>query len=299
MLGKTISMAVVAIIGIAGTAAADADSLTDYFGPREISIGETMRANAVGALSTTLNPAGLALNRQLVFDGSYGYRPDDGASAVSVSACDSTVEVPGCFYYRYFVAEPEISGSTFRRRVHEFGITGARALTPRLMLGINAHYFDYDSDLSDDSNASGFTGDAGFIFRATDSISVAAVGYNLVSADSEQHPRAAGAGISVAPASRLHLGLDAVWNLDVEEGQSTGRYGIGAQYFIQSADQQSGYPIRAGMIHDRQLEGTYVTGGLGFGSVKMGIDVGARKQVDGGDELMVQAGLRLFGPHVP
>ena len=38
---------------------------------------------------------------------------------------------------------------------------------------------------------------------------------------------------------------------------------------------------------------------LGFTSITMGLDVGARKQVDGGDELMIQAGLRVFGPQLP
>ena len=102
--------AAIAMIWLSPNAAADADSLNDFFGPREISVGESMRADATGARATTLNPAGLGLNSQLVFQGAYGFRPDDSATAIAASACDSTVPVPGCFYYNYFDAEPEVDG---------------------------------------------------------------------------------------------------------------------------------------------------------------------------------------------
>lgn len=289
----------VAVFSVSSTAAADANSLTDYFGPREVSLGETMRADSYGSLATTLNPAGLALNRQLVFEGSYGYRPGDSASAVAVSACDSTVVVPGCFYYHYFGAEPTLEGEDHDRRVHEGGIAAARAISSRLFLGVNVRYFDYESNLADEMDSSGFAADFGVTLKATSSIQVAVVGYNLLAAESAQYPMAVGAGITARPVAALALGLDGLWNLDVPEGRGTGRYGAGLEYFFTSADQQSGYPIRAGVIHDRELEGTYVTGGLGYTSVKVGLDVGARKQVDGGDEFMVQAGLRVFGPHFP
>lgn len=288
-----------ALFCLSSTAAADANSLTDYFGPREVSLGETMRADAYGSLATTLNPAGLALNRQLVFEGAYGYRPGDSASTVSVSACDSTVSVPGCFYYHYFGAEPALEGMDYARRVHEGGIAAARAITSRLFFGVNARYFDYESNLAGEKDSSGFAADFGLTLKATSHVQLAAVGYNLLAAESAQYPMGVGAGVTVRPVAALALGLDGLWNLDLPEGESTGRYGLGLEYFLQSADQLSGYPIRAGIVHDRELEGTYATAGLGYTSMKVGLDVGARKQIDGGDELMVQAGLRVFGPHFP
>jgi hypothetical protein len=287
------------LVWLSSTAAADANSLTDYFGPREVSLGETMRADSHGSMATTLNPAGLALNRQLVFEGSYGYRPGDSASVVAVSACDSTVVVPGCFYYHYFGAEPALGGEDFDRRVHEGGIAAARAVSARVFVGVNARYFNYKSNLEGEADTSGFAADLGVTVKASSMIQVAAVGYNLVAKESAQYPMGVGAGVMVRPVNQLAFGLDGVWNLDVPEGSSTGRYGAGLEYFLRSADMQSGYPIRAGAVHDRELEGTYLTAGLGYTSLKVGLDVGARKQVDGGDELMVQAGLRVFGPNFP
>lgn len=284
---------------LSSTAAADANSLTDYFGPREVSLGETMRADSYGSLATTLNPAGLALNRQLVFEGSYGYRPGDSASTVAISACDSTVAVPGCFYYHYFGAQPSLEGEDYDRRAHEGGIAAARAITSRLFFGVNARYFDYESNLDGEMDSSGFAADFGLTLKATSHIQAAVVGYNLLAAESAQYPMGVGAGVAVRPTAAMAIGLDGLWNLDVAEGKSTGRYGAGFEYFWQASDQLSGYPVRAGVVHDRELEATYATAGLGYTSMRVGLDVGARKQVDGGDELMVQAGLRLFGPHFP
>lgn len=301
MLGKRLSAGafVAAMFVLSSTAAAEADSLTDYFGPRETSLGEGLRADAQGSLATTLNPAGLALTRQLVFEGSYGYRGSDSTSTLAVSACDSTVPVPGCFYYHYFTSRPEVDGMERSRRVHEFGIAAARAITRRFSFGINARYFDHESDLTGETDSNGYATDAGLTLQVSEAIRVGVVGYNLVAADSVQYPMAIGAGISLRPLQQLAIGMDGVWNLDVPDGDTTGRYGGGIEYFIQSEDRQSGYPLRIGAVHDRQLESTYLTGGLGLTTTKIGIDVGARKQVDGGDEFMILGSLRLFGPHLP
>jgi hypothetical protein len=294
---RVFATAALCVASLAGSARADANSLTDHFGPREIAIGESMRADARGHLSTTLNPAGLALGDNLVFEGTYGFRPGDSASAIAVSACDATVAVPGCFYYNYFSAEPEIGGASMSRRSHQFGMTAARPLTPRVLVGVNSKYFDYNSNLDGEEDASGFAFDAGLILRATNTVSLAGVGYNLIAADSPQYPRALGTGITVRP-GRLAIGLDAVWNLEANEGEKGGRYGLGAEYFLLPGP-DAGYPLRAGVVRDSGLGATFVTAGLGYVTPKLGIDVGARREVGGGDELMVHAGIRIFGPSVP
>jgi hypothetical protein len=302
MVGTTPSMITLAaaLLILAPSGTARADSLNDYFGPREISVGESLRANAQGSLATTLNPAGLALTRQLVFEGSYGYRGDDSASTVAASACDSTVPVAGCFYYHYFTAKPEIDGVEYSRRVHEFGVAAARAISRRMSVGLNARYFDYKSDLTGEADSSGFATDAGLTLSLSDAIQAAVVGYNLLAPNSRQYPMAIGAGIVLHPVEQLSIGLDGLWNLDLPDGESgTGRYGGGLEYFIPSGDQQIGYPFRFGTVYDHQLGSTYITGGLGLTTMKIGVDVGARKQVGGGDELMILGSLRLFGPHLP
>jgi len=273
-----------------------ADSLNDYLGPRAIAIGESLRADARGGLATTLNPAGLALGRELVFEGSYGYRAVDGASAVSVSACDSTVPVPGCFYYHYFTAAPDVSGTMEDRRAHEGGFTVSRAIASRVSLGLTTKYFDYESSMPGEEDASGLTFDLGSTIVLSPSFNAAVVGYNLWGEDSAQYPRAVAGGLVARPAGALTLGMDALWNLDADRAGSSGRFGGGGEYFVRSASMQTGYPIRLGGIYDQGRDAGYVTGGLGLISLKLGVDVGARVQVSGGDEVMVHASLRLFGP---
>jgi hypothetical protein len=100
----------------------------------------------------------------------------------------------------------------------------------------------------------------------------------------------------IRPGQGVALGFDALWDLD-REGK-TGRYGGGGEYFISTQGGKVGYPLRAGGVHD-VATGSYITGGAGIATMKLGFDIGARKQVsDGGDELLVTASLRVFGPRL-
>jgi hypothetical protein len=276
---------------------ADADSLVEDQGPREVALGGAMRAMATGSMATTLNPAGLALSRDLVFEGGYGYRPGDSASVLQLSACDSTGAAPGCFYYHYLTASPTIGGMDEHRRAHLVGFALSRQILPHILIGGTVKYFNYKSDLMGEQDASGFNWDIGVTARLSDLVNVAAVGYDLWGKESSQFPRGVGAGISARPLPALTMAFDALWNLDATG--STGRYGGGLEYFLSTRGGQMGYPIRVGAAHDVALGGTYVSGGLGITSVKVGFDIGARREVSGGDELLVTASLRFFGPRLP
>ncbi len=302
---KPLGMLALALVGTLGAsrALADANSLNDNLGPREVAVGEAMRADARGALSITLNPAGLSLSRELVFEGSYGYRPGDGASAASVSACDSTGRIPGCYYYRYFRAAPDIGGTDYNRRSHEFGMVLAYPIAPSLSLGVNSKYFDYNSDLMGETDASGFAFDAGATFHASDVLNLGVVGYNLLHENTPQYPRAIGAGFVVRPVPSLALAADGLWNMQLPKGESTGRYGGGAEYFISGANMQSGYPLRLGGVYDVNQHAGYITAGIGYMTAKVGLDIAMRKQLsgqqmDGSRELMVTASIRVFGPRM-
>lgn len=287
--------ALLPIAASATVARADADSLNDPLGPREVALGEGLRAGAVGAMATTLNPAGLPLTRELVFEGSYGYRPDDSASMVALAACDSTNALPGCFYYHYAGMSPEIGGMEYGRRTHVGGMTLSRPLNQRVNIGAGVKYFDFESDNMAEEAVSGFNWDVGATVRLTEILNIGAVGYNVAGTESPEFPRAAAAGILLRPGTGISLGFDALWNLDTDG--KTGRYGGGGEYFISTQGGRIGYPLRAGAVHD-VATGTFVTGGAGIATMKMGFDIAARKQVADGDELLVTASLRVFGPRL-
>lgn len=284
------------VLAVAAPVRADAGLLGDALGPRELAVGEARRAEATGAAAVSLNPAGLPLTRELVFEGSYGYRPFDKASLVGVSACDSTNAAPGCFYYHYAGSTPELDGMSAHRRTHVGGITLARAISPRVHVGIGAKYVNAKGAAMDGSeDRSGFNWDIGAVLRLTDTINVAAVGYNLQGTNNIDIARTIGTGVMMRLSPQLGAGFDAVWNLDTDG--KTGRYGGGAEYFVTSSDGSNGYPLRLGAVHD-VAAGTFVTGGLGISTVKYAIDVGARRQVRDGDELQIIAALRVFGPRL-
>lgn len=294
--GLTLGLA----IGLSSALAA-ADTLDDQLGPRALAMGDSLRGDSHGALAISLNPSGLPGNDELVFEGSYGYRFTDGASSVTASGCDSTGIVPGCFYYRYLGASPELGGTEFNRRAHEGGAALALRISPKLFVGTNIRYFDYNSSVVDggvaEGDSNGFTFDLGVTLVPLRQVRVGVVSNHLFGASSPQYPRTLGAGVVVAPLDFLRIAADAVWRLQRPEGESTGRYGGGVELFLSSADKQSGFPLRIGAVHDVKPDGgTYITGGVGFMSGKIAADVGLRRQVSGGSETVLQASLRVYGP---
>lgn len=278
------------------SARADADSLVDSLGPREVAVGEAMRGGAVGASAAVLNPAGLPLTNELVFEGGYGYRVTDHASLISASACDSTNAAPGCFYYNFVGASPELDGMEYERRVHTAGFTVSRALSPRVLFGTGAKYFNVTSKLEDEGDDSGFTFDAGLTLRVSDMINLGLVGYNLWGEEAQQFPRAFGGGVALRPFPQLRASFDMLFKTDVPDDAKSGRFGGGIEYFLQPGSRETGFPLRIGGLHDRATDRTYGSLGLGIATTKIGLDVAARRAMRGDDETLVIASLRFYGP---
>jgi hypothetical protein len=286
------------VAALAGRADAGADSLTDLLGPREIAVGEALRGGATGAVGADLNPSGLPLNRELVFEGGYGYRAADSASLVGVSACDSTNAVPGCFFYDYAGESPEADGMTSHRATHVAGLALSRVLVPRILIGATAKYYHFSSSAAGETDASGTAFDLGATLRVTDLVNLGVSAQNLwASTSSPEFPRAVGGGLYAQLASVLAASFDARWKLD--GGDRSMRYGGGAELFLRAGGGQNGYPIRVGALHDDSGPGaTYLSAGLGFASLGWGIDVTGRRQIKGGDETLIIASIRFFGPRL-
>lgn len=277
------------ITSLIGTAHADGDSLVDTLGPREVAVGEALRAGATGATAIGMNPAGLPLNRELVFEGGYGYRLSDNASLVGVSACDSTNAMPGCFYYSY--------STTDMYRTHVAGSSIAYPISPRVSLGTSLKYFNFSSESMSEPKTSGFTFDAGTTLRITELVNLGVAGYNLFGKDSTEFNRAVGGGLMAKPIPALAISFDARWKLESDD--HTARYGGGAELFLRSGNGQTGFPIRAGVLHDNFGMGTtFVSGGVGMASMKFAIDVAGRVAVSGNDETTIIASMRFFGPRL-
>ncbi|MGE5186179.1 MAG: hypothetical protein ACM31C_29190 [Acidobacteriota bacterium] len=290
---RRVSACVILAGALIGTAHADGDSLDDLLGPREIAVGDAMRAGATGASAIALNPADLPLSRDVVFEGGYGYRLSDQASLVGVSACDTTAAYPGCFYYDYAGTNPDLGGMSMHTHTHVGGTALAYPITPRVFLGLGAKYYHFDSDVPAMPSSSGFSFDVGTTLRLTDLVNVGVAGYNLFGNDNVEFPRAVGGGVLARPISILALSFDSRWRLD---GPSGARYGGGAELFVRTSNGQTGFPIRAGAMRDNALGATYISGGLGIAAMKYGFDIAARRAISGIDETMFIASMRFYGP---
>ncbi|HEU4732641.1 MAG TPA: hypothetical protein VFT22_32320 [Kofleriaceae bacterium] len=299
---RLLAYGALSIAALAGSARAGADSLDDLLGPREIAVGEALRAGATGAAGVDLNPSGIPLNRELVFEGGYGYRGADSASLVAVSACDSTNAMPGCFFYNYVGSNPELGNMTMHRATHVGGLALSRMIVPRVLFGATAKYYHFSTsgmaDPAAEPDASGTAFDLGATVRVTDLINVGVSAQNLwASSDTAEFPRAIGGGIYAHPLSLLAVSFDARWRLDGDDRSA--RFGGGVELFLSGSGGQSGYPIRVGALHDGNGAGaTYLSLGLGFASASWGIDVAGRREVKGGDETLVIASMRFFGPRL-
>jgi hypothetical protein len=282
-------------ISISGWATGFARADDDVLSPRAIGVGEALRAAASGALATTLNPAGIVTTRSYVIEGQYGYRPDDKSHIQAVSICDSvTTRVGACIYYRHLSADPSENGD---RVMHDIGISVAVPLGPTLAFGVTNHYVNYSESVMEevpvDTSKKGLMTDAGLTFRVLDPLSVAVVAYNLFGGDDLRYSRALGGGLAFNAGDRLLIAADLRYDFEAEAT----RLGGGAEYLFAGGDTQQGIPVRLGYVYDTDDKASYMTGGLGLVTQRLGLDLGARKQVSEGDELMLQFSLRLFLPN--
>jgi hypothetical protein len=167
------------------------------------------------------------------------------------------------------------------------------------MIGATVKYYRFTSEMPGESDASGTAFDLGATLRITDIVNLGVSAQNLwETTATPQFPRALGGGIYAHLASALALSFDMRWKL--EDGDHSMRYGGGGELFLRNSGGQSGFPIRIGALHDAVGSGaTFLSAGLGFASINWGIDVAGRREVSGGDETLVIASLRFFGPRLP
>jgi hypothetical protein len=293
---RLLTASAVLLFASLGSAHAEGDSLVDMLGPREIAVGEAMRGGATGASAIGLNPAGLPLNRELVFEGGYGYRATDGASLVHTSACDSTSAIPGCFFYDYAGSNPDLDGMSLHRTTHVLGTALAYPISPKFAIGSTVKYFRFDSDVMNEPKANGFSWDLGATAQLAPSLSLGVAGYNLVGTDTPEFPRAVGGGVLARPLPSFSISFDARWRL--VDNDKSARYGGGAEYFLATSNGQTGFPIRAGVLHDNGLSATYLSAGLGLATLRYGIDVTGRYAASGPSDKMIIASMRFFGPRL-
>jgi hypothetical protein len=170
-------------------------------------------------------------------------------------------------------------------------------LLPRVLIGATGKYYHFTSGMNGESSASGTAVDLGATLRLTDVINLGVSAQNLwESSSTPEFPRAIGGGVYAHLASMLALSFDARWRLDGDDHSA--RFGGGGELFLTSNHGQSGYPIRLGAVHDNGLGATYLSAGAGYASLNWGIDIAGRREVKGGNQTLLIASMRFFGPRL-
>jgi hypothetical protein len=312
--------ALVILLGVGLSSAAWAQY--DFVGVRALGQGEAMRATATGAEGPLLNPSGMSLLKQYTIEAMYGINIENVGHHVNVSLVDSvTSRVAAGLFYSFIYAQPKVAfnwaggfqpTTQLTRTGHAAGLSLSVPLGDKFILGATAKYLHFDTTaplpnavpntLTFDS-VNGVTFDIGLTLRLGEKFRIAAVGYNLWDHGSRESPLSLGLAVGINPIPQLTINFDAVINftgfqtfaVDPMTGKIsltnriTGRLGPGLEWLVGSK-----VPIRAGVVYDSGLPGTFLTAGLGYVSPQFGVDLSYRGKVQGGIENVLMLGLRLF-----
>jgi hypothetical protein len=295
----------------------------DFVGPRALGQGEAMRATATGAEGPLLNPAGMSLIRQYSIEADYGINIDQLGHHAHVSLVDSqTARLAAGLFYTFIYAQPklgfnwaggEIPSAQITRTGHAAGLSLSLPFGDKFIIGATAKYLHFDTtaplpagtvptSITLDS-VNGVTFDLGLLLRLGERFRIAAIGYNLWDHGSRESPLSLGLGVAFNPVPTLNISFDSVINFTGYQSYSfdpmtgkatlstrvTGRLGPGLEFLAGGK-----VPIRAGVVYDSGLPGTYLTAGLGYISPQFGVDLSYRGKVQGGEENTLMLGLRLF-----
>ncbi len=307
-LGLTLALG--ALLGVGQQAHAD-NALEQVFSARSLGMGASLRGAATGSAGP-LNPAGVALVKAYALEGSYGYRPDDGETQVNASVADSTARVAMALYYSYMTATRDYilgDGATIRtgeidRVRHEVGAATSFPLSDRFALGTTLKYTSFEANLTDpaDGSRSNVSSqgrvnlDIGGVVALAPRLTLGLVGYNLLAHDGE-YPRAFGGGLALGLGDTAMMTLDGVVDLtstsDLSAPGDDRRVKVSGGAEVVLANM---YPVRAGVIWGSYADDVYVTGGLGYQSPRVGLDVAIRQKVEGGSETVGLVALKFYLP---
>jgi hypothetical protein len=313
--------ALVILLGVGLSSAAWAQA--DFVGVRALGQGEAMRATATGAEGPLLNPSGMSLVKQYSIEAMYGFNIEQLGHNVNVSLVDSvTSRIAAGLFYSFVYANPKDAfnwaggfqnTTELTRTGHAAGLSLSVPLGDKFILGATAKYLHLDTTAPLPSGSvpshltldtvNGVTFDVGATVRLGEKFRIAAVGYNLWDHGSRESPLSLGMGVGVTPLPQLTIEFDAVVNftgyanysVDPATGRvnitnrTTGRLGPGLEWLAGGK-----VPVRAGVVYDSGLPGTFVTAGLGYVSPQFGVDLSYRGKVQGGIENVLMLGLRLF-----
>lgn len=256
---------------------------------RALGVADAVHSIGFGTAGLYFNPATMSQIRQYAIDAGYGYDSTRGTHNAHVSIVDSQTnqDFGGGIGYTYFRSDrtpSEFQGHDVRAAL----CVRLGADSVSFGFGAGFRYLKVSGDLPSD-RVSAPTLDLGALLGVSDRFFLGVAGQNLITFSSAHAPRLLGVGAGVS-VSVVNVAASAV--VDFESRPETvvsPSGGVEAVVFNAMA-------LRAGFMWDRASEQKRVTGGLGYISQYVGVDVGYGHDVTDRDKWLVQSSIRVFLP---
>ena len=260
-----------------------------FEGTRPIGMGGTANALSEGTSGLYQNPAGIASAMLYTIEGAYTYTDQGNILSAAVVDSKTNPSVSAGFGLGYYFTHGDEAITALDLRVPlAFPIVPQRA-----SLGVAARYLSVTNDGIE--TLSGFTFDAGILFRITDQVQLGVAAKNLIDqCEIEAQcrglaPRMVGGGVAFTGVQDLANVGDLDFDLNSRDSPTLG-FSLGAEYLVQQM-----LPIRLGFARSGVREENVLTAGTGWRSTSAGVDLSYQHVLSAADDERVGFGLLSLG----
>lgn len=259
---------------------------------RTLAMGLGARASAANTSAVAVNPAGLSIARQYQVESSAMYEPQASRVSVGGTVTDSfSGPVHAGAHFRYVHGNGYSEHGGFDGR-----IALAVPIGTALGLGLTGRYMSFWREGEPNVRgpfAEGFTFDAALRVSPVPGLHIAALGHNLLDVGSPLVPRQVGGSLSYTIDTMVTLAFDGLAELGTYRYRNgnirpEGQFGGALEVFAE------GVPIRAGYVYDTGRGQHLLSGGLGYTSPEVGIELSIRQQVNGRQRTWLMSSFRYF-----
>jgi hypothetical protein len=267
--------------------AAAQDLADDFETPRGIALGTGMRASSASLSALVYNVANLPVGRMYHVGGMGMWAPDSGQYSLTGAVVDSiTTSVAAGVAIRGIFNGDDPGYTGFDGKLG-LGIPFSDAFG----LGISGRYVSMDQKGVPASGVAppdtrGFTMDAALRAQLGDMVRVAALANNFIDMDSPWLPMTVGGALGFQVQS-LSIGGDVLFDLTTVDSAKP-LIGGGLEYFTGQA------PLRLGYLFDGVRQAHAVSGGVGYMTQVLGLDIGVRQYVSGINDTLIMASIQYF-----
>lgn len=260
---------------------------------RGVGMGTGGRATAMSTSALAYNPAALAMGRLYHVEGNVDYIYGD-TTALGASIVDSSTSSIGAgVSFRGFLSgDKGLKG-------YDGKVALAFGFTEQISLGLGGRLIDLytEREVTDETGTvtteehelgKGFTMDASFRIMPTPGLHVAILSYNFIDRESQYLPVMAGGSVGAEFGGGMLATVDVLTDVSSYDDPQV-IAGGGVEFMIANKA-----PLRGGYAFDGARKLHTLSLGLGYTDKRVGIDIGVSREVSGGKDLRINAGMRYY-----